>query len=90
MAIFCALIVWMLGLLAVSPELHAAIHADANHADHSCAITLFGHGVEGTSSTIDLVIAPFVLLDDSPASVETWLATPPRYLLLPGRAPPLG
>jgi hypothetical protein len=79
----------MLGLLAVSPELHAALHADADQADHTCAITLFGHGVEGTNASIDLVVAPLVLVADSPVSVEIRLAAAPRYWLLPGRAPPL-
>ena len=86
---FCALLIWMLGLLAVSPELHAAIHADADHADHSCAITLFSHGVEGTTSSIDLIVAPLALSADLPAVPEIRLAVASRYLLLPGRAPPV-
>jgi hypothetical protein len=87
-AVFCALTVWMLGLLAVSPELHAALHADANHTDHACAVTLFNQGVEGTNPSIDFAIAPLVLLADSPVSVETRPAAAPRYWLQPGRAPP--
>jgi hypothetical protein len=79
----------MLGLLAVSPELHAAIHADAYHADHSCAVTLFSHGIEGTNSSVDLLVAPVALPDDLPASPEIRLVVAPRYLLLPGRAPPV-
>jgi hypothetical protein len=86
---FCALLVWMLGLLAVSPELHATIHADADHADHSCAITLFSHGVEGTNSPVVLIVAPVTLAADLPAAPKIRLAPTPRYLLLPGRAPPL-
>lgn len=85
----CALLVWMLGMLAVSPELHAAIHADADHADHSCAVTLFSHGVEGTNSSIVLIVAPATLPADPATIPEVRLAAAPRYLLLPGRAPPL-
>lgn len=30
---------------AASPALHEWMHADADHADHDCAITLFASGV---------------------------------------------
>jgi hypothetical protein len=54
-ALFCALAVWGLGLLAVSPELHATLHHEADHADHDCAVTLFSHGVDaGTGLLPDL------------------------------------
>ena len=79
----------MLGLLAVSPELHAALHKDADHADHSCAITLFSQGVEGTNTSINVIVAPLVLVADAPVLVETRPAAAPRYWLLPGRAPPV-
>lgn len=61
-ACLCAFAVWWLGVLAHSPELHAHAHAsehpcspehghadhdhDANGEEHSCAVTLFQHGVE--------------------------------------------
>lgn len=89
MAVFCALTVWMLGLLAVSPELHAALHADADHADHICAITLFSHGVEGANPSIDVVVSGLVFVGDAPAPVETRPAAAPHYWLPPGRAPPV-
>jgi hypothetical protein len=88
-AVLCALTVWVLGLLAVSPQLHAAMHQDAGHEEHSCAVTLFSQGVEGTNPSIDFAITPLVLLADSPVSVEACPAAAPRYWLLPGRAPPV-
>ena len=81
--------VWLLGLLAASPELHAAMHQDAGHEEHACAVTLFNQGVEGTSPAVDFTVAPLVLLEDSPAVVATCPAAAPRYRLLPGRAPPV-
>ena len=86
---FCAFLVWMLGVLAVSPELHAAIHADADHANHSCVVTLFSHGVEGTNSSGVLIVAPVAFVADLPILPEIRLTVASRYLLLPGRAPPI-
>src|SRR5438093_4892051 len=34
---------WTL-LLSVSPQLHVRVHADANRADHACAVTLVATG----------------------------------------------
>jgi hypothetical protein len=81
--------VWVLGLLAASPELHALVHADADDPGHSCAVTLFSQGVDHPA--VDTVLAPapalFVVADLYPTeplqveSVEDWL--------LPGRGPPV-
>ena len=88
-AVFCALTVWALGLLAVSPELHAALHTDADHADHACAITLFSHGVDNSTTQTDLVVEPLVMLAGSVDTSTTRPALAPDYWLLPGRAPPI-
>ena len=45
-AILAALSIWILGLLAAAPHWHASLHSDASQQDHSCAVTLFSHGVE--------------------------------------------
>jgi hypothetical protein len=87
-AIGSALMVWMLGLLAASPQLHAALHKDAGHNEHVCAVTLFSQGVESTTPPTGFTVAPLVLLADSPVPVDLCPAAPPRYRLLPGRAPP--
>ena len=42
-AILFATFSWTL-LGSVSPQLHARIHADANHAEHICAVTLIASG----------------------------------------------
>ena len=58
----CALLVWLLGLLAVSPGLHAALHSDADHADHTCAVTLFSHGADEMLDAGAITVAPALLV----------------------------
>jgi len=85
----CALLVWALGLLAVTPDLHAALHTDAGHADHECAITLFAHGADHAAPVTVLITAPLervvaVVRPDAPLLAEStvdWLQ--------PGRGPPV-
>lgn len=48
-------------LMAASPSLHRRFHPDANHADHSCAVTLFTHGGV-TMADVPTVLAVFVAL----------------------------
>ncbi len=85
----CALLVWVLGLLATSPDLHAALHADADHADHECAITLFSHGAENSAPEIALTTAyrPQVVAVVRPD--EPTLAKSTLDWLQPGRGPPV-
>jgi hypothetical protein len=88
-AVFCALSVWALGLLAVSPQLHAALHADANHADHTCAVTLFSHGADVCTGTTTLVCAPlFFVVEEGLGQPVSPVAEVP-HRLPPGRGPPL-
>ncbi len=58
LAAMCALAVWLLGVFGSSAELHGALHSDATHAGHTCAITLFNHGVEESVAGRDLVVGP--------------------------------
>ncbi len=88
-AVYCALMVWVLGLLATSPQLHAALHSDADHQDHTCAVTLFSHGVENAVPQAGFTSVSFVLLEDATVPAEVCAAAAPRYWLLPGRAPPV-
>lgn len=46
LAVWLAVTVWALGVLAVSPELHAELHADGDGHAHECAVTLFAHGAD--------------------------------------------
>jgi hypothetical protein len=48
---------WTL-LVSISPRLHARIHADANQADHICAITLIASGSYEHAGQPPLISAP--------------------------------
>lgn len=90
----CALLltgtVLMLALFAASPAIHHWLHADADHADHECAITLYAQGVTTATVGVALVVVAWRLLGLSQnAGVELFLSAP-RFLYLPGRAPPRG
>ena len=87
-ALASALMVWALGLLAASPQLHAAMHKDAVQDEHVCAVTLFSQGVESTTPPTVFTVAPLVLLVDSTVPVDICPAAAARYRLLPGRGPP--
>jgi hypothetical protein len=52
-----AAFVWAIAL-SVSPQLHAGIHAEANRAEHSCAVTAIASGTYDHTAHPPLVIAP--------------------------------
>jgi len=100
LALGCAIAIWLLGIAAYSPQLHASVHGHPEHAegcsheggpaspDHACAITLFQHGVETPLSA--------VFVRSEPASNRTlaisWSESIPRpaadLRLHSGQAPP--
>lgn len=87
---FLSATILLLTVLAVSPDAHLRLHADAGDADHACAITLFAHGI--TSSVGPTALAaplehPELLAYAAP--VELSLLSPP-YRLQPPRGPPVG
>jgi hypothetical protein len=76
-AVLFAAFSWTL-LVSVSPQLHARIHADANQADHVCAITLIGsgsyeHGAQPPLATVPL---PAVQFSKIPALTPCWVQSP--------------
>lgn len=90
----CALVltglVLLLAILAASPTAHHWLHADADHEGHECAITLYAQGITAAAAVVTLAVVTWRLLGFSQnAGAELFLAAP-RYLHLPGRAPPLG
>lgn len=89
LAVFCALSVWMLGLLAASPQLHAALHNDADQADHTCAVTLFNHGVDTALVGDDLVSAPALFAAGECVLPPALPVAAPHHRLPPGCGPPL-
>jgi len=87
-ALFCAVAVWALGLLAVSPQLHAALHNDANHQDHTCAVTLFSHGVEEGAGIMASVSAPELHATGSCLIQPAMPLAEVQHRLPPGCGPP--
>ena len=89
----CALLltgtVLLLAILAASPAAHHWLHADADHDDHECAITLYAQGIAPAGIVFVLAIVVWRLLGLAQRAGTEWFVSPPRYLHLPGRAPPL-
>lgn len=80
--------VLMVAVFAASPNVHQWLHADADHTDHECAITLYAQGVTPAAAGVVLLVVAWRLLGIS-RKLEAELFLPaPRYLHLPGRAPP--
>lgn len=89
LAVFCALAVWMLGLLAASPQLHAALHTDADQTDHSCAVTLFSHGCDDGLGAVCLACAPILFVTCEKTVQPALPVADVLHRLPPGRGPPL-
>lgn len=87
-AVASALGILAIGLGAVSPETHEHVHADADHPEHACAITLAALGYCDTAAP-----APAVL--DTRAARRTAVHVPPTHAwstpdfwLVPSHGPP--
>jgi len=90
----CALLltgtVLMLAVLAASPDTHRWLHADADHTDHECVITLYAQGITTAAVGVALSVITWRLLGISRKAEAELLLSAPHYLHLPGRAPPQG
>lgn len=89
LAVGCAVAVSLLGLFAVSSQLHSALHADAGHQDHSCAITLLAAGTDDPLGCEILLVSPAMFSIGEYAPIGTPLVAAAPHLRPPGRAPPL-
>jgi hypothetical protein len=87
-AAFSAGLVLLLAVLAASPDLHALIHHDADHADHSCAITLFHQGLDAPAAIVFAASAPVMV--ELGLAIPDPATRPDAHLdrLQPGRGPP--
>jgi hypothetical protein len=81
-----AALVFALGLLAASPELHSLLHD--TDGDDGCAVVLFANGVSAPLGVI-AVTPPAAAWAEQPRAItpEIFLAAP-RYLRQPERGPP--
>lgn len=88
-AALCALAVWLLGVLAISPQLHGHVHEDAATPHHECAVTLFQHGAENPLTFSGLSLAPADFAVETIAPIDTIARSAVDVRLHPGRGPPL-
>jgi hypothetical protein len=103
-ALLAALCVLVLTVLAVSPELHAGLHAesDAAHADcahhdadvpvgeagHTCVVTFFSHGAMALLVFCLLLLARPAVTGLNLRATDELVVPQPRYRLVPSHAPP--
>lgn len=85
----CALTVWLLGVFAVSSDLHGTLHHEAGNLGHTCAVTLFRDGVEDPLPAIILTPAPVLYPTGEVPMVVAVVAAEPDTRLPPGCGPPL-
>ncbi|HVU15568.1 MAG TPA: hypothetical protein VHD32_01490 [Candidatus Didemnitutus sp.] len=87
-ALLFAGLVFALGILGASPDLHSLIHPDADHGNHTCAITLFHQGLDEAAPIIAAAPAPSLV--EIGAAVRDGARRPDAHLdrLMPGRGPP--
>lgn len=99
-AAWCALAVWLMGLFAVSPELHAQLHAHDGHGGchdapapeqdgHACPVTLFQQGAENPVAFAAVLVAPMSLRVETVVCVDRHGAVVADVRLAPGRGPPV-
>jgi hypothetical protein len=88
MAALSAGLVLLLAVLGASPDLHALIHPDADHGNHSCAVTLFHQGLDAPAPVVFVAVAPARLAFE--LVIPEAAARPDAHLdrLQPGRGPP--
>lgn len=91
-------VVLALGLLTVSPTLHAHLHGEPTahnehaaphpHDDSGCAVTLFQHGVTTPLDLPRLDIPRETWIATLPPAPDALTPASPRHLLQPARGPP--
>jgi len=100
-----ALLVFTLGLMSVSPDLHDWAHQEhalasegpchdreyppASDANHSCAIVAYAGGFTLLVNTVALVTLPSIETSELALAQSVLLPASPAHLLPPGRGPPL-
>lgn len=87
-AALCAFAVWLLGVLAISPDAHGHVHEDSATPHHECAVTLFQHGAENPLEFTTLSIAPVDHAVAALAPVDEFARAAADLRLQPGRGPP--
>ncbi|MCM2273876.1 MAG: hypothetical protein NDI75_03625 [Candidatus Didemnitutus sp.] len=85
----CALVVWLLGVLAYSPDLHHEMHEDCGEEHHECVIDLFHQGADNPADLLPAPLpVPQVRAVALPRSRDQWPEATAPARLPPGRGPP--
>ena len=80
---------FLLAQAAVASELvHHWFHEDSDHAGHQCPVTTLAKG-QDLPTAADFTATPPAALTAVALAPSHTVALTPRFLLLPGRAPPL-
>lgn len=102
-ALACTLLVLALGVVSVSPALHAQLHSpavqsDCGHAHHpdtgeakhelSCAVELFAAGISLPVDPTQMLVAPLDRATQSTHGAESQAIVAPDFRQPPGRGPP--
>lgn len=74
-------LVLVVGALSVSPDAHKHLHADADHADHECAIVFLAHGVTLTTAISAAPAREIAWREDFPAAPAAPFVASVRHLL---------
>ena len=89
LAIACAALVWLLGVLGAGDFLHGHVHDHAAHEEHACAITLLAQGAENPAPAVTWQPQPEAILIASLRLAAQTVPPPADQPLRPGRDPPL-
>lgn len=73
---------------AALPRLHSALHRDASHAEHQCAITAVHQGKLHFSGPLVVSVEPLPAAPAEPAGFASLFLPAIPHRLAPGRAPP--
>ena len=86
----CIALVLALGVFAASPGLHEQLHHhDQSSGDDGCAVVLFSNGVSVPLAMPTVPPAPVEWSSQPLAHTTELWSDSPRYLLKPGRGPPV-
>lgn len=88
LALLMVATVLSLSLIGSSPALHKLLHADADAAEHQCAVTLFVHGHVTSAEMTATVVCLVVLFGGIALLTETFLLPLAEYRFSASRAPP--
>jgi len=90
MVVGCIGVVVALGVFAASPNLHEQLHHNGQLSlDDGCAVVLFAGGVSVPLAPITVLPAPSTGRGLAWVEAEELLLEAPRFLLPPGRGPPV-